>query len=246
MSQSDSSISRNGLFRFKKFSVSHGLSAMKVGTDAVLLGSWANIGDAKNILDIGTGTGTIALMLAQRSNDRAEIDAVEIEKTDAEQAKENFERSPWPNKLHIHHSSIQDFYPSRKYDVIVSNPPYFNNSQSPPDEKRYHARHTVKLNHNDLATAAKRLLEKDGKLSIVLPFDEGNQFIALAESNMLYCSRRFGFRTRAGKRIERWLMEFQNHPQTTETGEILLYKNKSGEIWDDSYVNLTKDFYLKL
>jgi tRNA1Val (adenine37-N6)-methyltransferase len=246
MSESDSRISRKSHFRFKKFCISHGLSTMKVGTDAVLLGAWANVGDAKNILDIGTGTGTIALMLAQRSNDLAEIDAVEIERTDAEEAKNNFLGSPWPNKVHIHHSSIQNFYPTKKYDVIVSNPPYFSNSQSPPDEKRYNARHTIKLTHNDLATAAQRLLEADGKLSIVLPFHEGNQFIALAESKMLYCSRRFSFRTRAEKSIERWLIEFQRRPQVMETGEILLYRNKSGEIWDDTYVNLTRDFYIKL
>ena len=219
---------------------------MKVGTDAVLLGAWANVGDAKKILDIGTGTGTIALMLAQRSNDLAEIDAVEIERSDALQAEDNFVRSPWPNKVHIHHSSIQDFNPNTKYDVIVSNPPYFSNSKSPSDEKRYNARHTIKLNHNDLATAAQRLLAAAGKLSIVLPFHEGNRFIALAESKMLYCSRRFSFQTRAEKSIERWLMEFQREPQVMETGEILLYKNKTGEIWDDTYVNLTRDFYLKL
>ena len=246
MSESESTIDRKSLFRFKKFSVSHASSTMKVGTDAVVLGAWTHVGDAKNILDIGTGNGIIALMLAQRSHDLAEIDAVEIEKRDAMQAKENFSKSAWSHKLNIHHLSIQDFYPHKRYDVIVSNPPYFSNSQSPSDEKRYHARHTIKLNHNDLTTAAQRLLEPDGKFSVVLPFNEGNQFIALAESKMLFCSRRFSFRTRSQKGIERWLMEFRRRPQTMETGEILLYKNKSDEIWDDSYVNLTRDFYLKL
>jgi tRNA1Val (adenine37-N6)-methyltransferase len=233
-------------FHFKKFSVSHERSTMKVGTDAVLLGAWASVGNAKRILDIGTGNGTIALMLAQRSNDQAEINAVEIERTDALQAEENFNQSPWKHKIHMHHSSIQNFYPDKKYDLIVSNPPYFINSQSPPDEKRYHARHTVKLNHNDLTTAVVRLLEDDGKFNVVLPYEEGIQFIELAETKMLYCSRRFCFRTRAEKRVERLLIEFQRQPQTTETGEILLYKDKSGELWDNSYINLTKEFYLKL
>lgn len=219
---------------------------MKVGTDAVLLGAWANVADAKNLLDIGTGNGTIALMLAQRSNSEAKIDAVEIETTAAHQAQENFGQSPWPHKMHIHHSSIQDFYPYKKYDVIVSNPPYFNNSYSPPDEKRYQARHTIKLSHNDLTTAAERLLQDDGRFSVVLPFEEGNQFIALALARNLYRTRQFSFRTRAEKKIERWLIEFQKQPRLLETGEILLYKNKNGEMWDDTYIILTKDFYLNL
>ena len=219
---------------------------MKVGTDAVLLGAWASVGDAKRILDIGTGNGTIALMLAQRSIDLAQIDAVEIETTDALQAEENFNQAPWRDKVHIHHSSIQSFYPDKKYNLIVSNPPYFSNSQSPPDQRRYHARHTIRLNHIDLTSAAVRLLEDDGKFNVVLPYEEGIRFMELAETKMLYCSRRFSFRTRAEKKVERLLIEFQRQPQATETGEILLYKDKSGELWDNSYVNLTKEFYLKL
>ena len=130
----------------------------------------------------------------------------------------------------MHHSSIQNFYPDKKYDVIVSNPPYFNNSQSPPDEKRYHARHTIKLNHNDLTNAVVRLLEDDGKFNVVLPYEEGIKFIELAETKMLHCSRRFSFRTRAEKKIERWLIEFQRQPRTTETGEILFTRTSLGNL----------------
>lgn len=246
MSGSDSSTSRKSHFRFKKFAVAHANSTMKVGTDAVLLGAWADISNGKRLLDIGTGNGTIALMLAQRSDDDSKVDAVEIEKTDALLALDNFNQSPWPHKLQVHHSSIQEFHPDRKYDVIVTNPPYFNNSQSPPDEKRYQARHTIKLSHNDLTTAATRLMEADGKLSVILPFEEGNQFVTIARSKMLYCSRQFAFRTRHEKQIERWLLEFRKQPRALETGKIILYKNKTGEIWDDTYINLTRDFYLKL
>jgi tRNA1Val (adenine37-N6)-methyltransferase len=217
---------------------------MKVGTDAVLLGAWANIEHAIRILDIGTGSGTIALMLAQRSHLSAHIDAVEIEGNDAQQAKENFVNSPWPTKIEVHHSSIQDFFPEIKYDLIISNPPYFNNSQSPPNEKRYHARHTVKLNHPDLISAVVRLLDANGKFNVVLPFEEGLQFSELAATKTLYCSRRFSFKTRPEKKVERWLMEFALKQQPVETGQILLYKN--GEIWDESYINLTKDFYITL
>ena len=246
MSGSDFKMSRKSHFHFKQFSVSHATSTMKVGTDAVLLGAWAHVGGAKRLLDIGTGNGTIALMLAQRSDEPAKIDAIEIVASEALQAEENFNRSPWSHKMQIHHSSIQNFYPHKKYDVIVSNPPYFSNSQSPADEKRYHARHTIKLNHNDLTTAVERLLDDNGKFSVVLPYEEGIQFIALAESRTLHCSRQFSFRTRAEKKIERWLLEFQWQPKTRVTGEILLYNSKTDEIWDSSYVNLTKEFYLKL
>ncbi len=246
MSGSDSRTSRKSHFRFKKFAVAHGHSTMKVGTDAVLLGAWTDVGEANHLLDIGTGNGIIALMLAQRSDDSARIDAVEIEKNDALIARDNFHSSPWRDKLQIHHLAIQDFYPDYKYDVIVSNPPYFINSLSPRDEKRYQARHAIKLTHNDLTTAAARLMEADGKFSVVLPFEEGNQFIAIARSKMLYCCRQFAFRTRREKKIERWLLEFQKQPLPTETGDILLYKHDSGEIWDDTYINLTRDFYIKL
>ena len=231
-------------FRFKKFSVSHGQSTMKVGTDAVLLGAWVNTDQAMRILDIGTGNGTIALMLAQRSTDLAKIDAVEIEMTDADCAEQNALQSPWPHKIQVHHSSIQNFFPHNKYDLIVSNPPYFNNSQEPPDEKRYYARHTIKLSYYDLFDAVVRLLNDDGKFSVILPFEEGLQFADIAESKMLFCSRRFSFRTRAEKKIERLLIEFTRTKQPLETGEILLYK--SGQTWDETYVNLTQDFYLKL
>jgi tRNA1Val (adenine37-N6)-methyltransferase len=245
MSGSDFEMSRKTHFHFKKFSISHSNSTMKVGTDAVLLGAWADVGGAKQLLDIGTGNGTIALMLAQRSDELAKIDAIEIAASEAFEAEENFNRSPWPHKIQIHHSSIQTFYPHKKYDVIVSNPPYFSNSQSPPDKKRYHARHTIKLDHNDLTTAVERLLDDNGKFSVVLPYDEGNQFIARAESRMLRCSRQFSFRTRVEKKTKRWLLEFQRRPQERETGEIILYKD-NGELWDDTYINLTKDFYLKV
>ena len=231
-------------FHFKKFTVSHERSTMKVGTDAVLLAAWTNVGQAQSILDIGTGNGTIALMLAQRSVDTATIEAVEIEEADALQAEENFKASPWSGRIKLHHGPIQNFSPEKKYDLIVSNPPYFNNSQSPPDERRHKARHTIALSYDELLDAALRLLNAEGKFSIVLPFTEGLQFIELAKKFQLFCSRQFSFRTRNEKPIERWLLEFTKYPEATETGEILLYKK--GEEWSDEYVRLTREFYLKL
>lgn len=217
---------------------------MKVGTDAVLLGAWVDINQSKHILEIGTGNGTIALMLAQRSQENAAIDAVEIEGDDASQANENFIRSPWSSKLCVHHTPIQKFFTEKKYDLIVSNPPYFNNSHRPPDEKRHQARHTVTLPYGELINSTLRVLHDDGKFNVILPFTEGLQFIELAKQSHLFCTRQYSFRTRAEKPIERWLLEFSRTQRSVDTGEILLYK--SGEEWSDAYVKLTSDFYLKL
>lgn len=231
-------------FHFKRFSVSHLGSAMKVGTDAVLLGAWVNIDRAIHILDIGTGNGTIALILAQRSDEHSKIDAVEIADDESVQARENFKNSPWPHKIHLQHSAIQDYFPPVKYDLIVSNPPFFNNSLIPPRSERSRARHTLKLTYRELISSARRLLTEGGKFNVILPFAEGLQFISQAEREMLFCSRQYSFKTRPEKAIERWLLEFCRSKSTPDTGEILLYQKE--HIWDESYVNLTKDFYLKL
>ena len=218
---------------------------MKVGTDAVLLGAWVHVGNAQTILDIGTGSGTIALMIAQRSVDTAaSIDAVEIEEMDALQAEENFITSPWRSRIHLHHVAIQQFRSYKYYDVIISNPPYFNNSQRPPDSKRHQARHTVTLPYDELIDATLRLLSTDGSFNVILPFTEGLHFIELARQCGLFCSRQFGFRTKVQKPIERWLLEFRKTETSIETGEIVLYQDN--ETWSDEYVKLTSDFYLKL
>jgi tRNA1Val (adenine37-N6)-methyltransferase len=231
-------------FQFKKFTVTHAGSTMKVGTDTVLLGAWTDVRDAHQILDIGTGNGTIALMLAQRTGENTVIDAVEIEETDVLQADENFSRSPWHSKIHLYHTAVQKFFPEKKYDLIVTNPPYFSNSQHPPDEKRERARHTTTLPHDELINAVLRLLKEHGKFNIVLPFTEGSQFIGLASQWHLYCTRQHGFKSRKEKPIARWLLEFQKNQRITETGEIVLYKG--AEDWSDDYINLTREFYLKI
>ncbi|HEY3405646.1 MAG TPA: methyltransferase [Ohtaekwangia sp.] len=230
-------------FQFKQFDVHHDRCTMKVGTDGVLLGTWVNIRNATRILDIGTGSGVIALILAQRSAAETGIDAVEVEEQDATQAMENALGSPWPKKIKIHHTSIQQFTTRKKYDLIVSNPPYFINSQQPPDAKRIQARHTVTLNHTDLLRAVTNYLHPSGAFNIVLPFTEGLQFIDLARTFALHCSRQWSFRTRNEKPIERWLLEFSSEVKTMETGEILLYDRDTN--WSESYRNLTRDFYLK-
>ena len=231
-------------FKFKQFTIRHDRTSMKVGTDAVLLGAWTQLKKAKTILDIGTGSGVIALMLAQRSGKDVVIEAVELEVHAFEQATENVRQSPWPKKVKVNHYAIQDFHPDKKYDLIVSNPPYFQNSQKPPDGKRLQTRHTDTLPFLDLINSANRLLAPNGKLNVILPYHEALSFIELAHHNKLYCSRQWGFRARKEKPIERWLLEFSTNPLTKDEGEIILYK--IGEEWSDEYKLLTKDFYLKI
>lgn len=218
---------------------------MKVGTDGVLLGAWADVTNANTILDIGTGSGVIALMLAQRTPHQTHIDAIEIEDNAFEQADENIKNAPWHDRVVAHHVALQQFESAHQYDLIVSNPPYFQNSQKPPDKKRVQARHTTSLSYPELLSFSAALLTPAGKLSLVLPFTEGLQFIALARQHNFYCSRQWSFRTRHEKPIERWLLEFSfRQQQTPESGEILLYQQ--GEDWSDRYKELTKEFYLKL
>jgi tRNA1Val (adenine37-N6)-methyltransferase len=232
-----------GDFHFKKFSISHDRSTHKVGTDGVLLGAWVNIGDAKTILDIGTGSGVVALMLAQRTADEVMIDAVELQEGDALQARENVSNSPWPNKVNVIHSSIQNFRSEVQYDLIVSNPPYFVNSWLPPDENRSKARHSNDLSFSELLDAVNRLLKPDGRFSVVLPFTEGNEFIRLAETLSFRPIKKLTFQSRQNKPIERLLIEFSHIRCEVKTEELLLYK--VNEEWTEAYRTLTRDFYLR-
>jgi len=219
---------------------------MKVGTDAVLLGSWVNIHAARTLLDIGTGSGVIALMLAQRTACElypALIDAVELEAADAAQAHHNAANSPWASRIQVHHTAIQQFHPRGRYDLIVSNPPYFNNSLMPPATRRGQTRHTTTLDHEALLHEAIRLLAPQGTLNVILPVTEGNRFITLAHQAGLYTSRQYAFRTRQEKPVERWLLEFATLPVPTDEGEILLYGQ--GQEWADLYRKLTLEFYLQ-
>ncbi len=235
---------KDKLFHFKKFSVRHDRSGMKVGTDGVLLGAWVDVKQATRILDIGTGTGVIAIILAQRTVADVKIEAIEIDQHAVEDATENFTSSPWQERLTLHPVSVQDFTTSTLFDLIVSNPPYFVGSYKPPNAKRILARHTENLSFQYLLASVKKLLSEKGKFNVVLPYTEGNQFIALAEENDLHCSRKWSFRTRKEKLIERLLLEFSRIKSNPQEGEILLYSKN--EEWSADYQNLTRDFYLKL
>jgi len=235
---------KNTLFHFKQFSVRHDRSGMKVGTDGVLLGAWTDVKDAKRILDIGTGTGVIALMMAQRTESDVKISAVEIDLDASADAAENFTSSPWKNRLSLHAGSIQEYQAVEKFDLIVSNPPYFQNSYKPPDSKREAARHTENLSFNNLLHAVNSLLLPTGRFSVILPYTEGLSFIELANQTGYFCTRKWSFKGRIHKPIERWLLEFSTQEKLTYNGEIVLHD--TGEEWSDAYKKITQEFYLKL
>ena len=228
-------------FRFKQFAVEQEDVAMKVGTDGVLLGAWANSDNVKRILDIGTGTGVIALQMAQR-NPIAHIHAVEIDDTAAKRARANFDLSPWAERLTVEQTAVQEFAPAEKFELIVSNPPYFVDSLLPPDEKRSTARHTHDLTFEELDSAVCRLLDENGKFALILPVTEFEKYLALTQ---LHLVRRCDVCPVEGGAIKRIMGEFAKHPTTEiEIETIAIERGRRGDYTDD-YRALTKDFYLK-
>ena len=233
----------NNYFRFKQFQIAHDRCSMKVGTDAVVLGAWVDCQNTTHVLDIGTGSGVIALMLAQRTGTETKIDAVDVEPDDCAQACENFLNSPWPHKINIYCHDIRLFNAAVSYDLIVSNPPYFQNSMLPPSEKRKVSRHTHSLTHEELLLSAKRPLKSTGRLAIILPYTEGVSFITEATHFGFHCIRQTNFRARAEKPIERMLLEFSFQAKQKIETELVHYAHL--EKWSIEYIQLTKEFYTK-
>ena len=230
-----------GGFKFKQFAVEQEDVAMKVGTDGVLLGAWANTDNAKRILDIGTGTGVIALQMAQR-NPVAQIHAVEIDETAAHRARANFDLSPWAERMNVEQTAVQEFSPAEKFDLIVSNPPYFVDSLLPPDAKRSTARHTHDLSFEELDSAVCRLLADDGLFALILPVVEFEKYLALTQ---LYLVRRCDVCPVEGGAVKRIMGELAKQKPTSIVHEnIAIERGKRGDYTDD-YRALTKEFYLK-
>lgn len=231
-------------FVFKQFIIHQDKYAMKVGTDAVLLGSWTNPGSAKKILDLGTGTGVIALMLAQRSD--ALIHALDIDENACNQARENISLCPWQERLTVIHSSAQEYAQKAplKYDLIVSNPPYFEASTKALEEKRTLARHNDFLPYCELLNSVLKLLDKNGKFCVILPYKEGEQLRDLASGEKLYLTKMTRVKTRTDKTTEkRLLMQFEFVPKTFSESSIIIEKDKRHN-YTEEYKQLTKDYYL--
>ena len=230
-----------GGFRFKQFAVEQEDVAMKVGTDGVLLGAWAACDGAKCILDIGTGTGLIALMLAQR-NAEAQIHAVEIDETATRRARANFDISPWTERLEVEQTAVQHYSPSEKFDLIISNPPYFVDSLQCPDAKRTTARHTQDLTFDELDRAVCRLLAEDGKFALILPVNEFEKYLSLTQ---LHLVRRCDVHPTTGAAVKRVMAEFAKSKTATLTLENITIEQERRGDYTDEYRALTKEFYLK-
>ncbi len=236
----------NDFFKFKQFTIRQNACSMKVGTDGVLLGAWVGTDEQpQRILDVGTGTGLIAIMLAQRTA-AAQVDAVELDQDAALQAKQNAESSPWAERISILHQNFNDFarLSTSRYDLIISNPPYFRQSLASPDSGRTIARHAEELQHEELIKGSIQLLNPQGKLAVVMPYVEGNIFIALAAKAGLYCNRKLNISTKKSKPVKRLLLEFSRSKEKLDE-QNLFVENSTLNSFTSEYQALTKDFYLK-
>ena len=228
-------------FTFKQFEINHENCAMKVGTDGVLLGAWCACDSAQRIADIGTGTGLIALMCAQR-NASATIDAIEIDHSAAECARENIAHSAWSDRIRVIETAIQNFDAEERYDLIVSNPPYFSETLQSPDPSRATARHNCSLPHRDLIAAAQRLLTDEGRMALILPTDEARRFAMQAVVAGLHLRRRCEVITKRGAMPKRTMSEWSLAPCAAEHEQLILADDDGSR--SEEYSRLTEEFYL--
>jgi tRNA1Val (adenine37-N6)-methyltransferase len=228
------------VFHFKQFSIYQDRCAMKVGTDGVLLGAWIKADNPERILDIGAGTGLLALMLAQRTD--AQIDAIDIDEAACSQAEENVQASKWKDRIRISFTAVQDFQPKDKYDLIISNPPYFLNSYAPADEARKRARQASgTLTYEELLHNVMRLLSSNGKFNVILPHTEGTIFREKAMQQGLFNTRYTEVLSREGQPVKRLLMEFSRKEAVSETSVLILHG--AGREYSAAYRDLTADYF---
>lgn len=229
-------------FHFKQFSLSQEGCAMKVGTDGVLLGAWAEVPVGGALLDIGSGSGLLSLMAAQKG--AGSIDAVEIDPVAASRARENVAQSPWPGRIRVTSCNIMHFTPATKYHLILTNPPFFQASLKAPDPARTMARHTDTLTPENLIQLALQWLLSNGHICLILPSETSETFVKEAMSNGLYLYRRCTITTKAGKPPKRTLLDLTpTPPRATHETQLILQDTHSNQRTQD-YQNLTRDFYL--
>lgn len=235
---------KNFIFNFKQFSVRNSLAAMKVGTDGVLLGAWCDVRNARKVLDVGTGTGLISLMVAQRNNE-AVIDAIEIDYAASEEAAHNVANSPWADRILVINADFSEYTPRCKYDLIVSNPPYFSNGILPPDNSRMIARHCKTLTYDLLISKAASILVPGGGICIITPFEADNDITSLVSLNNLHICRKTFVRPKPNAKFKRILWQIGDEPCETIVDELQIEKENHHE-YTSQYIDLTKDFYLKM
>lgn len=234
------------IFRFKEFEIQQDKTAMKVGTDGVLLGAWTEIKeDVRSVLDIGTGTGLIALQIAQKS-DCEIIDALEIEPNAYEQAVTNFENSDWGDRLFCYHASLQEFTEEIEdtYDLIISNPPFYNSTFKELEQNRALARHTQNLTFDELLQGTSKLLSESGSCAFIIPYQEEEKFLEIAQKNNLFPNRITRVKGNVKTPIKRSLLQLSFVKTTPKTEELSIEIERHQ--YTKAYIQLVQDFYLNM
>lgn len=235
------------MFQFKRFSVKQEKSAMKIGTDAVLLGAWCPVDNNPiSILDVGSGTGILSLMMAQRTH-AEQIDAIEIDTNAYEECVENFENSPWGDRLFCYHAGLDEFVedPEDEYDIVISNPPFYSEDYKTNDTQRYLARFQDAMPFEDLVEAADLLLSENGIFAVVIPYKEEERFIDLCAKVELFPVKVTRVKGSHTTPIVRSLLAFKRYElPVLEADELVVEINRHE--YTDEYIHLTKDFYIKM
>lgn len=233
-------------FKFKQFEIQQDQCAMKIGTDAVLLGAWTSLkNNPFSVLDIGAGTGVLSLMLAQRSKAQL-IDAIEIDDSAYEQCVNNFENSPWSDRLFCYHASLDEFANEieQQYDLIISNPPFYSEDYKTTNEQRDLARFSEALPFDHLLESISKLLSEDGVFSVIIPFKEETKFITLALEFKLFPNRMLHVKGNPLSDIKRSLLEFSFTKSNIKIDTLIIETERHQ--YTQNYIDLTKDFYLKM
>lgn len=241
-------------FQFKQFSVRHDRCAMKVGTDSILFGAWANIDQVRSVLDMGCGSGLLALMIAQRLTQRLtesdsdyQITAIEIELNAAQQAKENAQQSPWTQRIRVVNRDLITFAANGqlRFDLIIANPPYFETGVDCRDDMRETARYiNTSSGHLQWLQLAEKMLNPQGRIAFVLPYVAAENLLQQLEQTALYCNRRTEVITKQGKAPQRLLLEFSFNESAVQENQIVVYQPDNQ--YHPDFIALTRDFYLKL
>ncbi|MCD1115880.1 tRNA1(Val) (adenine(37)-N6)-methyltransferase [Chryseobacterium turcicum] len=225
-------------FTFKQFEIQQSKNVFRVGTDGVLLGVLANVNHASKALEVGTGTGLISLMLAQR-NASAQFLGIDINEDAVDLTRSNFENSPFTTRLKNNHQDFKSFESAEKFDLIVSNPPYFEESGSEKDKL---ARQTVELNFLQLIAKSSKLLSENGILSVIIPFEAGVDFTRIALESQLFLSRKINIIGIENSKIKRLVLEFSLEEKEVEESDFII--EKSPRQYSDQYLELTKEFHV--
>lgn len=230
-------------FFFKKFAMFHHRSTMRIGTDAVLFAQWVDVKPSDVVLDIGTGSGIIPMILSQKGVGR--VDAIELDADSYEEARLNFSISVWNEKLNVINADIRNFAgeADEKYDLIVSNPPYYSSDVKPIKEKKVMARHVSTLSFKDLLLSAKKMMKDDARFAVVLPYYESRLFIKETENAGLYLQKEFLISPIEGKEPNRVNMQFRLSKNDDVVTELFTIRNKDYS-YTEQYKSFLRDYYL--